>query len=150
MTSLVPNVISHHAVISACEKEQRWERAQLLLAQMEARGLVSNEISYKAATSACEEEQRWDRTPLLRAQMCVKEPRWVCAMLLLAQWEGRSSAPNVISYNAAMLACEKEQWWERTLLLMVQMEERSFAPSVISCHAATSVWPQNKRPGGSK
>ena len=55
--SLTPNVVSHSAAISACEKGKHWEGALGLLQKMLHRSLTRNVVSHNAAVSACEKDK---------------------------------------------------------------------------------------------
>ena len=48
---LTPNVVSHNAAISACEKGKHWEEALCLLQEMLHRSITPDVVSYSAATS---------------------------------------------------------------------------------------------------
>ncbi len=52
--SLAPDVVSHSAVISACEKRKHWEEALRLLQEMLHRSLTPSVVSYNVVISACE------------------------------------------------------------------------------------------------
>ena len=52
--SLTPDVVSHNAAISACEKGKHWGEALRLLQEMLHRLLTPNAASLRAAISACE------------------------------------------------------------------------------------------------
>ena len=52
--SLAPDVVSHSAAISACEKGKHWEEALRLLQEMLQRSPAPNVVSRNAAISACE------------------------------------------------------------------------------------------------
>ena len=52
--SITPDVVSHSASISACEKGKHWEEALRLLQEMLQRSLTPDVVSHSAAISACE------------------------------------------------------------------------------------------------
>ena len=52
--SLTPNVVSHNAAISACEKGRHWEETLRLLQAMLHRSLTPDVVSHTAAISAYE------------------------------------------------------------------------------------------------
>ena len=52
--SLTPDVVSHSAAISACEKGKHWEEALGLLQEMLRRSLTPDAVSRNAVISACE------------------------------------------------------------------------------------------------
>ena len=60
-TCILPGVISHSAVISACEKDQQWQQAFGLLELMHQTRVLLGVISYSAVISACEKGQRWQQ-----------------------------------------------------------------------------------------
>ena len=57
--SLTPEVVSHNAAISACEKGKHWEEALRLLQEMLHRSLTPDVVSHSAAISACEKGKHW-------------------------------------------------------------------------------------------
>ena len=64
-----PNTITYSALISACEKGRKWERALELLKEMECKGIVADTITYSALISACEKGGKWERALELQKQM---------------------------------------------------------------------------------
>ena len=60
--SLTPDVVSHNAVISMCEKGKNWEEAFRLLQEMLHRSLTPDVVSHSAAISACEKGKHWKET----------------------------------------------------------------------------------------
>ena len=58
--SLMPDVASYSAAISACEKGKHWEEALRLLQEMLHRSLTPDVVSHSAAISACEKGKRWE------------------------------------------------------------------------------------------
>ena len=63
-TTVLPNVISYDAVISACEKGKQWQRALGLLAVMQ-----HAQCHCSAAISACGKGQQWQQVLGLLAFM---------------------------------------------------------------------------------
>ena len=57
--SLTPDVVSHNAAISACEKGKHWEEALRLLQDMLQRSLTPSVVSHSASISACEKGKHW-------------------------------------------------------------------------------------------
>ena len=52
--SIVPDLISYNALISACEKGKQPEQAMEMFHAMQRHSVVPNLISYSALLSACE------------------------------------------------------------------------------------------------
>merc|ERR1712113_1330214 len=68
--SIVPNVISYSASISACEKGHQWQEALRLLGRMQSQSIVPDVISYSASISACEKGEQWQVALRLLALLC--------------------------------------------------------------------------------
>ena len=102
-------------------KQNRWQHAVLLLAEMQAQGLGPNVITYSATISACEKGSQWHE-----------------ALELLAEMQAQGLEPNVITYNAAISACEKGSQWQQALELLAEMQAQGLEPNVISYNAAIS------------
>ena len=49
------NTITYSALISACEKGGKWERALELAREMERKGIVADTITYNALITACDD-----------------------------------------------------------------------------------------------
>lgn len=63
-------IISYNTVISACGNCGQWEKALLLLEEMEAVGGVKpNIISYNSAITACGKSHRWEKAVSLLREM---------------------------------------------------------------------------------
>ena len=58
--SMVPNIITYSALISACEKGKQPERALELFEAMKQQGVVPDVITYNALISACEKGEQPD------------------------------------------------------------------------------------------
>ena len=52
-TSMVPNIITFGALISACEKGKQPEQALEISAEMKEQGVLPDVITYNALISAC-------------------------------------------------------------------------------------------------
>ena len=85
----------HSAGISACEKDEKWQRALALLREMREAKPEPCVISYIAGVSACEKDEAWQQA----------------LTLLRETWEARLE-PDVISDAAETGACEK---WQRAV-----------------------------------
>ena len=59
--SVVPDVITYNALISACEKREQPERALEVFKGMSWKGVVPNVITYNALISACEKGEQPER-----------------------------------------------------------------------------------------
>ena len=67
---MVPDVITHNALISACEKGEQPERALEVFVLLEQQGLVPDFITYDALISTCK-KGKWPK----RAQACGQAAR---------------------------------------------------------------------------
>ena len=70
---IVANTITYSALISACEKGGKWERAELAR-EMERKGIVGNTITYSALTSACEKGGQWSGRWSWRGRWSARTP----------------------------------------------------------------------------
>lgn len=116
-----PDVITHNAAISACQKAQQWEQALVLLRFMATRKYDANTVSFNAAISACSSTQQLGHTVslLLRMRAVVIET-------------------NGITYSAAINACDVARDWVMALGFVTQMQQVSLEFAVIGCCAAIS------------
>eukprot|EP00435_Cladocopium_sp_Y103_P027638 s3428_g6.t2 len=69
------NVITYSAAISACEKGSQWQRALMLLGEMDKKQVPANLITYSAAISACGRGEEWQQALQLLAQLTELELR---------------------------------------------------------------------------
>ena len=90
--------IFHSAGISACEKDEKWQRALALLRERREAKLEPGVISYNAGISACEKDAK-------RHQV----------LTLLRETREARLEPDVISYTAEISACERGEHWQRAL-----------------------------------
>merc|ERR1712098_872511 len=67
--SLMLDVVSYSAAISACEKGKHWEEALRLLQEMLHRSLTPDVVSHSAAISACEKGKHWEGALRLLQEM---------------------------------------------------------------------------------
>ncbi|CAK0825001.1 unnamed protein product [Prorocentrum cordatum] len=121
VVKLEPNVISHNAGISACEKGKQWQWALALLSEMWEAKLEPNAIiSYIAATCACERCGQWRHALSLLSDMreCNVETSEVSYSLCITAYErsSRNSAgfPGylVIGLSRFRVSCEALCVWE--------------------------------------
>ncbi len=119
--SVTPRMVSHSAVISACEKGKHWEEALRLGQEMLQRSLTPDVVSNNAAIGACEKGTHWEQT------------------LRLLQMHHRLLTHNAVSHNLAISACEKGKHWEEALRLLQEMLHRSLTaqPSAHARRAST-------------
>ena len=68
-------------------RQNRWQHAVLLLAEMQAQGLEPDVTTYSAAISACGKGSKWHE-----------------ALKLLAEMQAQGLEPDVITYSAAISA----------------------------------------------
>ena len=96
--SVLPNVISCSAVISACGTGQHWQQALVTLTVMRQTAVLPSVISYSAVTAVINASE--------------KGQQWHQALCLLASMQQTGVLRNVISYSAVFSACEKCQPWQ--------------------------------------
>ena len=134
---LMPNVVSHNAAISACEKGKHWEGALRLLQEMLHRSLTPNVVSHSAAISACEKGKHWEEAlgfaegdgPQIAHARCGK-PQWSHQRV----WEGQAlgGGPRFAAGDVPhvrRVACMGKHWKE-ALGLQQEMLRRSLVPTV--------------------
>ena len=68
--SLTPDVVSHSAAISACEKGRHWEEAIRLLREISHSALIADVVSYSAAIEGCGGVGQWVATLQLLQASC--------------------------------------------------------------------------------
>ena len=147
-SGLVPTVISHNAVISACDRTSQWPVALSSLGVMPDG--MADLVSCNSALSACS-RKNWvaaltlaSSMPLLSlapdeftcgSLLLVSEQResWsfalqICARIRLLQLE-----PNLFTYSSAMTACQES--WQHALLLLSALEQSSALPNAV-CYTA--------------
>ena len=107
---LVPNVITHNAAISACEKGMKPEKALELLAEMQDKGLVPNVITHNAVISACEKGMKVEK-----------------ALELLAEMHDKGLVPDVITYTTIILAWSNASQCLQALK-MIEMAREAMIP----------------------
>ncbi|CAJ1402599.1 unnamed protein product [Effrenium voratum] len=132
---LQPNAITLSAGICACERGSLWQEALQLLAQIQDAGRL-DAVACCSALSACGKAQRWQQALALLRQEEVppnhfiynaaitafeKSQHWPLALLLLEEMRRGSSAPDLVSFNAAMEACGAS--WRHSLAVFRELEK---------------------------
>ena len=106
VADIAPNVISHNAAISACEKGGQWQHAMSLFeAIIEADRDV---ISYSATMNACQRGGQWQQ-----------------ALLLMEEMTRATIDAGVICYCAAMSACGRASQLQLVLTLMEEISKQA-------------------------
>ena len=88
---MVPDVITHSAANSACEKGQRCQQALRLLRTMQLLGIVPEVITHRAVSSACKKDQEHQQ-----------------ALILLRTMQRHYVVPDVITHSTVISAGEKD------------------------------------------
>ena len=119
-TSLVPDVISDSAAMSACENCELCQQALGLLAVTQKAELMPNAASYSSAVSACEKSEQWQQVlkdvgiqtdfsvgPGVMLKVAVSPE---AAAIIAQQWALELFAEtSATTDNALISACEKGQ-----------------------------------------
>ena len=147
---VVPDDVVYNAIISACEKGGRWQRALALFQTMPEQRLVPDVVGYGAIISACEKGGQWQRALALFQTMpeervvpnvviygaiisaFEKGGEWQRALALFQTMPGEKVVPNDFVYNAIISAFEKGGEWQRALALFQTMPEERVVPDVVS------------------
>ncbi|MBW8831171.1 MAG: hypothetical protein JF606_17460 [Burkholderiales bacterium] len=116
-----PDVITYNALISACEKAGKVERALEIFEGMRAAGIIPNVITYSALISACE-----------------KAGKVKTALKFFDGMRAAGIIPNVITYSALISACEKAGQAELALKIFDDMRAAGIIPNVITYNALIS------------
>lgn len=148
-----PNVISHNAILSACERSACWSLA--LQSLQETDGRSRDVISFNTALSACV-RSKWERaigcflsmqTQLARPDVftssalvraCESRRNWELALGLCIQMMDSKMQLNVVTYSAAISACQSSSAWQQALFLFGSMCSAAMLPNVISYSALLS------------
>eukprot|EP00928_Gymnodinium_smaydae_P064285 TRINITY_DN4766_c0_g1_i1.p1 TRINITY_DN4766_c0_g1~~TRINITY_DN4766_c0_g1_i1.p1 ORF type:complete len:714 (+),score=160.15 TRINITY_DN4766_c0_g1_i1:64-2205(+) len=122
------NAFHYSAVISACEKGERWETACFLLDEMSRLSVQRDAIVVNAAISACEKGARWE---------------FACG--LLGEMPRRSVTPTTVSFNAAISACEKGSAWHVACQLFSAMRSTCISRDTVTYNATISAYAAGQR-----
>eukprot|EP00439_Symbiodinium_sp_Y106_P019042 s1768_g2.t1 len=98
---LTPDAVSYNVAISACQKQELWQWAMLLLHELWDSRLRASVITYSVAIGAAHAAGRW---------------AW--ALHFLQRLDRDGEAPNVITFNAVLSTCAGQHRWRRTLSLL--------------------------------
>ena len=147
-----PNVISHNAILSACERSACWSLALQSLSETDRSRDV---ISFNTALSACV-RSKWERaigcflsmqTQLARPDVftssalvraCESRRNWELALGICIQMMDSKMQLNVVTYSAAISACQSSSAWQQALFLFGSMCSAAMLPNVISYSALLS------------
>ncbi|OLP88849.1 Pentatricopeptide repeat-containing protein, chloroplastic [Symbiodinium microadriaticum] len=99
--SLQPTTVTFNSLLKVSATSTEWQRALLLLPEMELRELT-NAVSFTTALTAS-----------------ARGLQWKTSLILLG--EIRRQAPSVFAYNAALSACEGHGLWEWALQLIAEL-----------------------------
>ena len=120
--SVLPNVISCSAVISACGTGQHWQQALVTLTMMLQAAVLPSVISCSALTAVINASE--------------KGPQWHHALDLLASMQQTAARRNVISSSAVSLLVRSVS--HGSLASLGIEAASSVLPNVISCSAVIS------------
>ena len=59
--SVLPDVVTYNAAISACEKSEQWQQALGVLAEKRKISMLLDVITYSSAISACAKGEQWQQ-----------------------------------------------------------------------------------------
>lgn len=108
-SDLEPNVFTFGALMSACARARRGDKARALLKSMQGKyGVAPNEVVYSSAISAV-------------ARSNPPQPQ-VAVALLKEATEKHNLVMNVVCYNAAISACANAGDWQRATALLRELE----------------------------
>lgn len=152
---LSPSTATYNAVIGACAKSQKAERAVALLREMVQMDLQPTVVSYNAVIGGQSTKKDWAKALDILQEMvrkgvlpnlvtyngvigaCKKGDQWGKAIALLQEMPSKLLEPNVVTYNAAISACEKNNLWPRALELFEEMlSGKGPPPNAITYSAA--------------
>ncbi|CAE8586321.1 unnamed protein product [Polarella glacialis] len=162
-----PSLMAWIAMLSACEKGERWQEAVNLLETLHGSGLEACAPVRSVVISACEKARKWQHALCLLGTLRMaavelntisfnagisaaeKGRQWGWSLLLLEAMRSAGVETDVVTYSASISAAEKGDVWQVTLMLLADMMEvRNLAPSpqgfnaaVLAC-ARCGVWEQ--------
>jgi pentatricopeptide repeat domain-containing protein 1 len=150
-SSLIPNVYTFGALMSACARAGQVDAALKLLHQMtDTYGVTPNAVVYNAAISACarattpQPNTAWkllDRAVAARIPLTVvgynaalsaaaRAGDYQAALQLfdtmLDPSQKTAPAPDQVTYGTVLAACEKSQQWRRVLEYADQMQDAGY------------------------
>eukprot|EP00434_Breviolum_minutum_P031349 symbB.v1.2.027722.t1/scaffold2860.1/size68653/1 len=146
------NVFHYGVSISAFEKAEKWDRALLLLRQMDVVRVEPNTVTYSACISAMEKCGLWRQAVDLLAEMeyrrveknvitisagisaCSKAGHWWLALDVLDKMCKDQIDPDTVAFNACISSCSSQ--WQVALHLFQQMSGFKLQPDVISYSGA--------------
>ncbi|CAK0904771.1 unnamed protein product [Prorocentrum cordatum] len=99
---LDPDIISYNSGISACEKDDNWQHALLLLSEMREAKVGPDVVSYSAGVGACEKGNQWQKALSLLSEMreAKLEPdSWSTTALGSARARRVSSGSGLLSFS---------------------------------------------------
>lgn len=146
------NVFHYGVSISAFEKAEKWDRALLLLRQMDVVRVEPNTVTYSACISAMEKCGQWRQAVDLLAEMeyrrveknvitisagisaCSKAGHWWLALDVLDKMCKDQIDPDTVAFNACISSCSSQ--WQVALHLFQQMSGFKLQPDVISYSGA--------------
>jgi len=146
------NVFHYGISISAFEKAEKWDRALLLLRQMDVVRVEPNTVTYSACISAMEKCGQWRQAVDLLAEMeyrrveknvitisagisaCSKAGHWWLALDVLDKMCKDQIDPDTVAFNACISSCSSQ--WQVALHLFQQMSGFTLQPDVISYSGA--------------
>ncbi|OLP84937.1 Pentatricopeptide repeat-containing protein, chloroplastic [Symbiodinium microadriaticum] len=156
-----PTEIAWNAAITACETGGEWQRAVLLLSQMQLARVSPGIVSFNATLSACKKGSDWQLALGLLRRMAAERLQpdmvtfgaaiaacgssWQSAIDLVSQmlaaklhqesahvWDSRAKP----GYNAAISACERSGQWQSAIGLLFEMGSSWLVPDLVSFNAA--------------
>lgn len=87
LVTVIPNVISYSASISACEKGAMWQAALALFHQMPKAKIRPNLHAHNATISSCEKATQWQQALAIFHSAKVSPDVVTCRWLRLGGWE---------------------------------------------------------------
>mmetsp|Transcript_48339 Transcript_48339/g.155055 ORF Transcript_48339/g.155055 Transcript_48339/m.155055 type:complete len:201 (-) Transcript_48339:389-991(-) len=164
---LQPDVVTFNALISVCERSERWAQALVHFNEMRSCRLDPTSASLSSVLSACRRASAWSlamhflqghrsaaNIVAFNAGLSALErgSQWEQALWLLASLpRGRGSAwgggdgggvnlrPDVLSFTAAAVACGKSGRWGDAAALLASMRGGSVDPDLMTCAAVLDV-----------
>ncbi|CAE7748071.1 unnamed protein product, partial [Symbiodinium sp. CCMP2456] len=112
--------VAYNSAITACDNGGEWERALLLLQELERRGLCST-TTFNAALSACASASAWEAAAVLFAKAV------------------RGHAADALTCNAYLKGLAASRQWAFALHLHEQMRERKIQPTPITAQTTAAL-----------